>query len=114
MGRIELARLLPHEKIFSRAPRFLDRTDSRPWPGWAVCVALLAGVYAIAVRACDFDHAAVLRDLGYMAAYVWLPGMVVLGATRKTPVGWVEAIALALPVGYAVEIASFLGFAALG
>ncbi|MCX6953388.1 MAG: hypothetical protein NTV51_14650 [Verrucomicrobia bacterium] len=68
----------------------------------------------IVARACGYDFYAVSAYAGYFAAFVALPGVVVLAALNRGPLSIATVVALALPTGFAIEIFSYLGMASLG
>ena len=68
----------------------------------------------IVVRACGGDQGALWRYAGYVAIYVWLPGVLVLGAFSGRRVSWVDALAVGLPVGFAIEIFTYVLLSVLG
>lgn len=70
---------------------------------------ILAACYWVVARSCDYDHVAVLKYTAYVVFSVWLPGLVVLRAIQRHPVSPLESIALGLPLGFTVEILTFLG-----
>lgn len=64
-------------------------------------------------RACGYEFGTVLSYAWYVAAYVALPGAVVLSLVLRGPVSVSKFLALAIPTGFAIEIFSFLGLAAI-
>ena len=80
---------------------------------WRAALGALAVTAFIIVRACGFEFDTVLAYLGYVGLYVALPGIVSLYLVRRRPVSISEAIALAVPTGFALEILTYLGLAAL-
>ena len=93
-------------------------TTPRPLiaPGalWKIAGITLAGALAIVVRACGYDLFAVLAYSAYFAAYVALPGVVLLWALNRRALSIATVFALALPTGFAIEILSYLGLASVG
>ncbi len=81
---------------------------------WALVIFALGAALFVVVRACGHDVVGVLGYLGYLAAYVALPGTVAMYAVNRGPLSFSRWLALALPTGFAIEIFSFLGLAALG
>ncbi len=81
---------------------------------WPAAAAMVCGAVYILARACGYDFDTVAGYAAYVALYVALPGAVVLHAVRGARVTPSALLALALPTGFAVEIFSFLGLAALG
>ncbi|PTX97784.1 hypothetical protein [Opitutus sp. ER46] len=81
---------------------------------WLAVGAVVAVGYAIVLRACGGNHAAVLGYAGYLLLRVFVPGVVLLNLVLRRPVGLDTAIALGVPTGFALEIATFLGLSALG
>ena len=80
---------------------------------WRAAFWVLVVAAIIVVRACGYDVAAVAKYAAYMAFYVALPGVLVMQAVHGRPVSVGAALALAIPTGFAVEIFTFLGLAAL-
>lgn len=101
--------MLLFERSILRAlwPRFA------PGVIWKACVTLLAVAFAIVARACGYDFGAVVRYFAYFAAYIVLPGVVILALLKRGPISLMVALALAVPTGFAVEIFSYLALAAL-
>ncbi len=56
----------------------------------------------------------VLRFVGFEAAYVLLPGCLLYALLSRAPAGGLRTIAIAWPLGYALEIGAFALTAALG
>lgn len=81
------------------------------WRGGLV-ISLLSAL--LVLRACEYDIGLVAAYTGYLLAYVALPGVVAVAFVRRGPVSLTQVLALALPTGFALEIFSFLGCAALG
>ncbi len=88
----------------------LPGINGAAWAGAGVVMAM-AGL--IVVRACGYDWGAVAGYGLYLALYVALPGVVVMQAVNRGPLALTRVLALALPTGFAVEILSYLGCAAL-
>jgi hypothetical protein len=81
------------------------------WSGVALTLGLAA---ALVARSCAYDWSAMLRYAGYFAVFVFLPGVVVLQAVTGRPISLTTALALGIPTGFAVEIATFLAASAAG
>lgn len=94
---------------------FLIRLCRPGLPGlaWLGAGVILAAAGFIVVRSCGFDGGAVGGYGLYLALYVALPGLVVMQAVNRGPLSLTRVLALALPTGFAVEILSYLGCAAL-
>lgn len=80
---------------------------------WTGVGLILAAAVFIVVRSCGYDWGAVGGYGLYLALYVALPGVVVMQAVNRGPLSLTRVLALALPTGFAVEILSYLGCAAL-
>lgn len=80
------------------------------WRGTFAVFALVVGLVAKSV---DYEFGTVLGYFSYLALFVALPGGVVMYAVNRGPVSWSVLLALGLPTGFAVEIFTFLGLAAL-
>jgi len=74
---------------------------------------VLAAAGCIVVRSCGYEWGAVGGYGLYLAGYVALPGLVVMQGLNRGPLSLTRLFALALPTGFAVEILSYLGCAAL-
>ena len=81
---------------------------------WKATAFFLACSFAIMARACGYDFYALASYTAYFAAFVALPGVVVLCALNRGPLSLIAVFALALPTGFAIEIFSYLGLAAVG
>lgn len=66
------------------------------------------------VRACEYDPQVVIIYALYFCLHVITPGVVVMYAVKGRPLSLTTAIALGIPTGFAIELLSFLGLAALG
>ncbi len=84
-----------------------------PGTSWRAALVLLAASGFIVSRACEYDFDAITGYLVYVGLYVALPGVVALHAVNRGPVSLLTAVALGLPTGFALEIFTFLGLAAL-
>ncbi len=76
--------------------------------------ALLAAIGWIWLRGCEFEVGSVARYIGYVVFYVWLPGNACLWLVQRRMPTLVESIALGMPFGFSLEIATFLLLSALG
>ena len=76
-------------------------------------MALFVVAFVVIARACGYDFGALVRYGAYFAAYVLLPGVVLLALLNRGPLSLMVALALAVPTGFAVEIFTYLGWAAL-
>lgn len=81
---------------------------------WRVLLALLALVGVLVAKAVDYEMGTVAGYFAYVALYVALPGTVAMYAVNRGPLSVAKAFALGLPTGFALEIFTFLGCAALG
>lgn len=81
---------------------------------WGLAIGVVALVLVIMARAVGYDFNTVAGYLSYLALFVALPGAVALYAVNRGPVSLPRMVALALPTGFALEIFTFLGLAALG
>jgi hypothetical protein len=81
---------------------------------WCLVVGLFALVGLIMARAVGYEFNTVVGYLSYLALYVALPGSVAMYAVNRGPLSLARMFALALPTGFALEIFTFLGLAALG
>ena len=101
--------------MFSLPRSFFSRLCRPDFNGlaWLAVALLLTAVGFIVVRSCGYDGLAVGGYGLYLALYVALPGLVVMQAITRGPLSLTRALALALPTGFAVEILSYLGCAAL-
>lgn len=77
----------------------------------AAAVFLVA--FVIIARACGYDFYALGAYAGYFAAFVALPGVVVLSVLNRGPLSLAILLALGIPTGFAIEIFSYLGLAAI-
>jgi hypothetical protein len=77
-----------------------------------VAVALLTATWLVG-RSCGYEFGTVAVYAAYFGFYVMLPGFVVLQLLERRPLTLSMAVALGVPVGFAVEILSFLGLSAL-
>ncbi|HUR59490.1 MAG TPA: hypothetical protein VM029_17365 [Opitutaceae bacterium] len=100
------------------APRVSARSSAlRPAAAAAEragALAVLGFVLFLLVRACGYDTGVVLKYAAYFGLHVALPGTVALSAIRRRPVSPLLAIALGVPTGFALEIASFVAWSSLG
>ncbi len=80
---------------------------------WKASLSVFLTALVIVVRACGYDLGAVFGYAAYFAAYVALPGIVVLALLNRGPLSLMTALALAVPTGFALEIFTYLGLAAL-
>lgn len=80
---------------------------------WRAGFALLAVSAFIVARACGCEFDALTGYLAYLGLYVVLPGVVAMHAVNRGPLSPVAAVALGLPTGFALEIFTYLGLAAL-
>jgi hypothetical protein len=97
------------ERLVVRAPR----PFASPGALWKAAAAVLAITALIVARACGYDFYSLLAYPGYFAAFVALPGVVALYALNRRPLSLATALALAIPTGFAIEIFSYLGLAAM-
>lgn len=81
------------------------------WMGAGVS---LAGALWLVLRSCSYDVGTVAAYAVYFGLQVVLPGVVLVALIRGKPLTWTQAIALAVPTGFGVEVLSFLGLSALG
>lgn len=81
---------------------------------WFAALVSLSAALFVVVRACGHDLGTVFGYLLYVGLYVALPGCVAMYGVNRGPLSLAHAFALALPTGFALEIFSFLGLAALG
>lgn len=65
------------------------------------------------VRSCGYDLGTVAAYAFYLALHVVLPGGLVLCAVNRGPVSLSHLVALGIPTGFAVEIFTYLGLAAI-
>lgn len=70
--------------------------------------------YWILARSCGYDHGALSGYGLYLGLYVWLPGHGLLVWASRERVTLTRSLALGLPLGFAFEIAMYLGLSALG
>ncbi len=97
-----------------RTVRKLPSTVAAPATLWRLCALTVALTLFVIVRSVGYDVGAVAAYAAYVGLYVLLPGVIVtawLGGRTFSPVA---LVALALPTGFAVEIYTYLGLAALG
>jgi hypothetical protein len=80
---------------------------------WKASLFVFLIAFVIIARACGYDLGAVFGYAAYFAAYVALPGIVVLALLNRGPLSLMTALALAVPTGFALEIFTYLGLAAL-
>lgn len=78
----------------------------------AMGLALAVAVWLVG-RSCGYEFGAVAVYAAYFGCYVVLPGVVVLHWLERRPLTLTWAIALGVPLGFAIEIFSFLGLSAL-
>ncbi len=97
------------ERLVVRAPR----PFASPGALWKATAAVFAIAALIVARACGYDFYSLLAYAGYFAAFVALPGVVTLYALNRHPLSLAMALALAIPTGFAIEIFSYLGLAAM-
>jgi hypothetical protein len=81
---------------------------------WTLTATFLFFSYWIVARSCGYDQAAIFHYVGYVLLYVWLPGCLVLRGVGWERVSLADLIALGLPVGFAIEILTYLLLSALG
>lgn len=81
---------------------------------WKTAAVLLSAAFLIVARACGYDFYALAAYAGYFAAFVVLPGVVALAALNRGPLSIAVVVAVAVPTGFAMEIFSYLGLAAMG
>ncbi|MBL9199455.1 MAG: hypothetical protein JNL39_03065 [Opitutaceae bacterium] len=81
---------------------------------WGATALVLAVTALIVARACSYEVDTLAGYLGYLAAYVVLPGVVGLYFVNKGPLSLSLALALGVPTGFAVEIFSYVACSALG
>jgi hypothetical protein len=72
----------------------------------------LAGI--VVLRACGYEFGVVGNYAAYFALYVVLPGVVAMHWVNRGPLSLTNAIALGIPMGFALEIGAFLGLSAAG
>ena len=65
-------------------------------------------------RSCGNDHLSVIKYLAYLLFFVWLPGLLVLRIVSRRALGAVEAVALGVPIGFALEISMFFTLSVIG
>ena len=80
---------------------------------WRAAAFVLAVAALIMARACGYEFGVVMRYLSYVVLYLALPGAVALHFVNRAPLSPTRLLALALPTGFALEIFTFLGCAAL-
>ena len=116
MGLPPLLTPLNLPPVSSLARYFFTTPRSLIAPGalWKIAGITLAGALAIVVRACGYDLGALLAYSAYFAAFVALPGVVLLWALNRRALSIATVFALALPTGFAIEILSYLGLASVG
>lgn len=85
---------------------FSARLNQR-WLWLTLACALLATSYFVVVRSCGYDHGSLLRYAAYLVLYVALPGFLFLGIAQRRMPSALEALAVGLPLGFAVEISLF-------
>jgi hypothetical protein len=74
----------------------------------------LLGVSAfIVARACGYEFDVLVSYAGYFALYVMLPGVLAMYFVNRGPLSLAQVVALAVPTGFALEIFTYLGLAAL-
>lgn len=78
-----------------------------------VAVVAIAG-YWVFSRSVEYRHDWIVRYLAYVGFLVWLPGFLLLAASSQHRVGWVESVAIGLPLGYTWEALLFFGCSAAG
>lgn len=93
---------------------FRPRAAAIPLILWAAALSALVASVFVVVRACGHDAVTVLGYFLYVGLYVALPGCVAMYVVNRGPISFAHLLALALPTGFALEIFSFLGLAALG
>lgn len=81
---------------------------------WTGALLVLGAALSVVVRASGHDIGGVSGYLAYLSAYVALPGTLAMYGVYRGPLSFSRWLALALPTGFAIEIFSFLGLAALG
>lgn len=80
---------------------------------WRGSFWVLALAAAIVLRACGYQVGVVAGYAFYVAAYVVLPGSIAVAFVNRGPLSLAMTVALAVPTGFALEIFTFLGLAAL-
>ena len=81
---------------------------------WSAALAVHACIVFIVTRGCGYNLGAVAAYAAYFAAHVALPGVVAVAALNRGQVSLMTAVALGIPTGFALEIFTFLGLAAIG
>ena len=81
---------------------------------WLLTFSACCVIYAAMARSCGNDHLSVIKYLAYLLFLVWLPGLLVLRVVSKRALGAVEAVALGMPIGFAIEISMFFALSAIG
>lgn len=96
--------------------RFVDFHLPRLLPAllWSGALGALGAAAFLLVRSCGNDLGAVVRYAIYFAAHVMLPGAVALHLVRGRPLSWATLLALGVPTGFALEVASFMSLSWLG
>ncbi len=80
---------------------------------WWLASGLVGFAGFLIVRACGYDFATVAYYAAYLALHVMLPGAVVMYAVNRGPLSLSHLIALGVPTGFALEIFTYLGLAAI-
>jgi len=83
-----------------------------PWAAIAVAAPFFIAAAAIVVRGCNYAIGLPVAYAGYFALQVMLPGAMAMLLFRQ-PLSLSSIVALAIPTGFALEIATFLGLSAL-
>jgi hypothetical protein len=81
---------------------------------WRALLLFLAAAAYVVARACGYEFGTVTAYATYLALYVVLPGLVAMHLVNRGPLSLATVIALAVPTGFALEIFTFLGLAAMG
>ncbi|MES2694721.1 MAG: hypothetical protein V4773_14705, partial [Verrucomicrobiota bacterium] len=75
---------------------------------WLVAAASIGAALFLVLRSCSYDGRAVAAYGLYFVLHVMVPGIVALAAIRGRALSWTETIALGVPMGFTVEVFSFL------
>lgn len=69
---------------------------------------MAVAAYLVIARSCDYDHVAVLSYAAYLAGYVFVPGAILTRIALRRRPSVLEFMSWGIPLGFAVEIATFL------
>lgn len=96
--------------------RFVAPKSFRAVPAavlWSASVVGLGLAGVLVARACGYEFDTVAYYAAYVALHVVLPGAVVMYAVNRGPLSLSHLIALGVPTGFALEIFTYLGLAAI-